>query len=55
MSAPLENDPDGDSPPQQGGEYVELTLETGEIVIYRADNPSAWIQSDTAVELSSSA
>ncbi|MFO7927713.1 MAG: DUF7331 family protein [Halobacteriota archaeon] len=55
MSAPLENDPDGDSLSQQDSDCIELTLETGEVVIYRADNPSAWIQSDTAVELSSSA
>lgn len=29
--------------------YAELSLEDGSVVIYDAENPSAWIQSDATV------
>jgi hypothetical protein len=29
--------------------YAELSLEDGGVVIYDAENPSAWIQSDAAI------
>lgn len=29
--------------------YAELSLEDGSVVIYDAENPSAWIQSDAAI------
>lgn len=32
-----------------GDRYAELSLEDGSVVIYDADHPSAWIQSDSAV------
>jgi len=37
----------------EGPQYVSLTLEDGDIVIYDPDNHRAWIQSDLAVEATS--
>lgn len=54
MTPPLENELDGDSPIHHVDRCVELTLETGDVVIYDSKNPSAWIQSDSTVELPSS-
>jgi hypothetical protein len=54
MPAPTENgreeDPT-DDPDERTRRCVDLVLENGELVIYEAENHSAWIQSDGAVEL----
>ena len=46
MSATHEYDADDDR-------YAELSLEDGSVVIYDAQNPAAWIQSDAAVACAS--
>lgn len=35
--------------------YAELSLDDGSVIIYDAQNPTAWIQSDTAVACASRA
>lgn len=51
MPAPMENDSDEASLPTPSGRCADLVLESGEVVIYDADNHRAWIQSDGAVEV----
>jgi len=31
--------------------YADVTLETGEVIIYDQDNEAAWIQSESAIGL----
>jgi len=45
----------GDGTARREDRYVELRLESGAVVIYDADNPTAWVQSDAPVELSANA
>ncbi|WP_178915839.1 MULTISPECIES: hypothetical protein [Natronomonas] len=53
MPAPIENSSDGDSLPTTRDRCVDFELEGGAVVIYDRKNHNAWIQSDSAVELSS--
>jgi len=45
--------PASETPAHDEQRYAELSLEDGSIVIYDAENPSAWIQSDAAVTCTS--
>ncbi|WP_254839457.1 DUF7331 family protein [Natronomonas marina] len=49
MPAPLQDD--GDSPETTSTRWAELHLESGEVVIYDTEEPTAWIQSSGAVSL----
>lgn len=51
MPAPLENGEDEELPKAVDSRCVDIELESGEVVIYEADNHRAWIQSDDAVEV----
>jgi len=45
--------PAAETPARDEQRYAELSLEDGSIVIYDAENPSAWIQSDATVAAAS--
>ncbi|WP_170178714.1 DUF7331 family protein [Halapricum salinum] len=45
--------PASETPARDEQRYAELSLEDGSIVIYDAENSSAWIQSDATVAAAS--
>jgi len=49
MPAPLEDDHE---PEPTSDRWAELRLESGELVIYDVEEPTAWIQAEGAVQLS---
>jgi hypothetical protein len=49
VSVPREDD--ADRPDPTSARWAELRLDTGELVIYDTEEPTAWIQSTGAVRL----
>lgn len=45
------DDPDEPNGPRDSGRYVALDMNERQTVVYDAEVETAWIQSDTAVEL----
>jgi hypothetical protein len=44
---------DPDTKPETDERYAALETDSGDVVIYDREEPSAWLQSDWTVELSS--